>query len=56
MIGGDYCWRLEHGARIADCKQGRKLFAGEHFRIGDHYPNMHPYGNSDPVSSAQIDE
>jgi hypothetical protein len=23
----DCCWRFEHSARIAYCKQGRKLFA-----------------------------
>jgi hypothetical protein len=38
MFGSDYCWRFEHSARIAYCKQGCKLFASEHFRLGGHHP------------------
>src|SRR5258706_15508553 len=40
MFGSDYCWRFEHSARIAYCKQGRKLFSTEHFRLGGHHPSM----------------
>jgi hypothetical protein len=43
MFNRDYCWRFEHSAGIADDKQRRKLFAGEHFRFGDHYSNMVPF-------------
>src|SRR5258706_7844028 len=42
MFGRDYCWRFEHSARIAYCKQGRKLFASEHVRFGGHHPSMAP--------------
>jgi hypothetical protein len=56
MFNRDYCWRFEHSARIAYCKQGRKLFASEHFRFGDHYANMVPFRNRSVINFAQIDE
>jgi hypothetical protein len=54
MIDWDYCWRFEHGARIANCKQRSKLFAGEHFGF-DHDPSMTAFCNWSVVNFAQID-
>jgi hypothetical protein len=56
MFNRDYCWRFEHSAGIADDKQRRNLFAGEHFRFGDYYPNMVPFRDCGVVNFAQIGE
>ena len=55
MFGWDYCRWFEHSG-IANRKQGRKLFAGELFRLGGHRPNMAPFRNCSVVNFAQIDE
>jgi hypothetical protein len=42
MLGRDCCRRFKDRG-IADLKQRRKLFAGEHFRLGDHHSSMTPF-------------
>jgi len=56
MFGGDDCRWFKHSGRIADREQGRKLFAGELFRLGGHQPNMAPFRTCSVVNFAQIDE
>jgi hypothetical protein len=55
MFGGNHCRGVEHSG-IANLKQRGKLFAGELFRLGDHQPNMAPFGACSVVNFAQIDE
>jgi hypothetical protein len=55
MFGRDYCWRFEHSARIAYCKQGRKLFATERFRLGGHH-RVWPVRDCSLINFTQIDE
>ena len=57
MFGGDYCRWIIRRTRIADRKQGGKLFAGEHFGVLGHHPSE--YGRFHKwcvVNFAQIDE
>jgi hypothetical protein len=56
MVGGDYRWRFEHSAGIADCKQGRQLFVSEYFGFGDHRSNMTHLRNCSVVNFAQINK
>jgi hypothetical protein len=56
MSDGDCRRWFEHSARIADDKQGRKLFAGEQFRLGDHDLSMASFRSCSVVNFAQIGE